>query len=220
MNTHESSNFGGVVAALILGLFSLLLAAPAIAQSQPLRYEVTPYAGYRVGGSFADEASETEFDLQESNAFGLIINGRVDANTQWEFLLGRQSTSVDTEGLSVGDPILDLDVDYFQLGGTYLFDGDDVRPFVALTLGATRFRPDLSGFGSETFFSASLGGGWQFNATKRLGVRLEARAFTTFLDSNSQLFCRLDAGGAACLITVDAKTLTQWEARAGLVFRF
>ncbi len=205
---------------LVAGFLGLLLVTPATAQDKPLRYEVTPYAGYRMGGSFDDEAGERDFELKDSNAFGVIVNGRVEENTQWEFLLGRQQTSVDTQGLFIEDPILDIDVDYFHIGGTYLFDGEDLRPFIALTLGATRFSPDPSGFGSETYFSASFGGGWQFNATKRLGVRVEARAFTTFLESDSSLFCQSDAGGAACLIAVESNTLTQWEARAGLVFRF
>lgn len=173
-----------------------------------------------MGGSFDDEAGLQDFELRDANAQGLIVNGRVEENTQWEFLLGRQSTSVDIQGLLVDDPLLDIDVGYVHLGGTYLFDGDNVRPFIALTLGATRFNPDPPGFGSETYFSASFGGGWQFNATKRFGVRLEARAFTTFLDSDSSLFCQSDAGGAACLIAVESNTLTQWEARAGVVFRF
>ena len=201
-------------------LLALLVSAPAFAQDSQLRYEVTPYIGYRMGGSFDDETGQRDFELQDSDALGLIINGRVEENTQWEFLLGRQSTSVDTQGLFVDDPLLDINVDYFHLGGTYLFDGDSVRPFVALTLGATRFNPDPSGFGSETYFSAAFGGGWQFNASKRFGVRLEARAFTTFLDNDSSLFCQSDAGGAECLIAVESNTLTQWEARAGLVFRF
>ncbi len=219
MNTAELSCARSVILVPIVGLLSLLLVTPANAQDSVLRYEVTPFYGYRVGGSFDDDASEIDFDMDESSAYGLIFNGRVEANTQWEFLLGRQSTSVDTEGQFVGGDI-DIDVDYIHLGGTYLFETDNIRPFIALTLGATRFDPDVSGFGSETKFSASLGGGWQFKATERLGVRVEARAFTTFIDSDSDLFCQSDSGGASCLITIKSSTLTQWEARAGLVFRF
>jgi hypothetical protein len=65
-----------------------------------------------------------------------------------------------------------------------------------------------------------LGGGVQLNATKRLGFRLEARAFTTFVEDDSNIFCASSEGGGTCLLRVDARTLTQWEARAGLVFRF
>ena len=51
-------------------------------------------------------------------------------------------------------------------------------------------------------------------------MRLEVRAFTTFVDSDSDIFCQSDAAGGACLILTEADTLTQWEARAGLVLRF
>ncbi len=220
MTTSISSELRVVASLLMISATSLLFSAPAVAEGQQLRYEVTAYAGYRMGGSFDDERGDLQFELKDSNALGVTINGRVEEHTQWEFLLGRQSTSVDTQGLFVDDPVLDIDVDYFQLGGAYLFDGNNLRPFIALTLGATRFNPDPSGFDSETYFSASFGAGWQFNKMERLGARLEARAFTTFLDNDSNLFCQSDAGGAACLITVDSNTLTQWEVRAGLVFRF
>ena len=204
----------------LLSLAILVLAAPAVAQEEAFRFEVTPYLGYRLGGNFDEQDGDRQFELEESDALGLMISGRVQPNTQWEVLYGRQSTEVDTEGLFVDDPLLDIDVDYIHFGGTYLFEGDNVRPFIALTLGVTHFDPAPGEFGSESFFSASIGGGWQMNATKRLGVRLEARAFTTFVESDSDIFCASGGGGAACLITLDSETLTQWEARAGLVFRF
>lgn len=201
-------------------LACLSAAATAAAQEQQFRFELAPYLGYRLGGSFDEQDGERQFDLEDSDAQGLIFSGRVKPNTQWEVLYGRQSTEVDTEGLFVDDPLLDVDIDYIHLGGTYQFEGENIRPFIALTLGVTHVDPAPSDFGSESFFSASIGGGWQLNATKRLGVRVEARAFTTFVKSDSGIFCEGGGGGAACLIVTEADTLTQWEARAGLVFRF
>ena len=49
---------------------------------------------------------------------------------------------------------------------------------------------------------------------------LEARAFTTFIDDGSAIFCSSINGSGSCLIRVEGNLLTQWEARAGLVFRF
>ncbi len=204
---------------VIVGLL-LCQAGPVFAQSAEFQFELTPYASYRMGGSFDDQGGARRFELDDAGAAGLIINGRVEENTQWEVLLGRQGTSVDTQGLFVDDPLLDIDVDYVHIGGTYLFDGTAVRPFIALTLGMTSFSPAPSGFDSERFFSASIGGGWQVNKTKRLGLRLEARAFTTFLDTDSELFCQSGQSGGSCLAVVDSNTLTQWEALAGVVFRF
>ncbi|MDH3806965.1 MAG: porin family protein [Gammaproteobacteria bacterium] len=193
---------------------------PAKAQDKPFKFELTPFAGYRVGGSFDEKDGDGRVELNDSNAQGIMFNIKANPNGQYELLYSRQSTDAATEGFLVGDPTIDMDVEHFHFGGTYLFEGDNTRPFIALTLGLTQFDPGITDSNSESFFSVSFGGGVQLNATKRLGVRLEARAFTTFVEDDSNIFCASSSGGGACLIQVDARTLTQWEARAGLVFRF
>jgi hypothetical protein len=153
-------------------------------------------------------------------AHGLVLNGKVQPNTQWEVLYARQNTDVDTSGFFDDDPVFDVTVDYFHIGGTYLMAGNNIRPFIALTVGVSEFDPEPAELASERFFSASIGGGWQLNAARRVGLRLEARAFTTFVESDSNIFCQGGGGSGACLFAVDADTLTQWEVRAGLVVRF
>ena len=183
-------------------------------------FEITPFTAYRIGGQFDEKDGDGQFELNESDAQGIMLNIRANPNGQYELLYARQDTEVDTQGLFATDPILDLDVEYFQFGGTYLFDGENIRPFVALTLGVTHFDPQPPEFDSESYFSASFGGGIQLNAAKRIGVRIEGRVFTTFIESDSDIFCSSVGGAGTCLIQVDGTTLTQWEARAGLVFRF
>ena len=198
----------------------VLHAAPLAAQAPDSRFEITPYAAYRMGGSFDEKDGAGRVELNDSSAAGIIFNVAANPNGQYELLYARPSTDEDTRGFLVNDPTIDMDVEYFHFGGTYLFDGGNARPFIALTLGVSQFDPELPGSDSESFFSASFGGGVQLNASSRLGVRLEARAFTTFVDDDSNIFCSSIDGAGACLIQVDARTLTQWEARAGLVFRF
>lgn len=201
-------------------LVLLCLSTPSTAQGETFKFEITPFAAYRVGGSFDEKDGDGRVELNDSNAQGIIFNIKANPNGQYELLYARQGTDAITEGFLANDPTIDLDVEYFHFGGTYLFDGDNTRPFLALTLGLSQFDPGIIDSNSESFFSASLGGGVQLNATRRLGVRLEARVFATFVDNDSNIFCASTDGGGGCLIQVDAKTLTQWEARAGLVFRF
>lgn len=205
---------------VMLAAAATLHSMPSAAQESNFNFEITPYAAYRIGGQFEEEDGNGEFELNDSNAFGIMANFRANPNGQYEVLYGRQETEVDTQGLFVNDPLIDLDVEYFQFGGTYLFDGNNVRPFIALTFGVTHFDPQAAEFGSENFFSTSFGGGVQLNATKRFGVRIEGRVFTTFLDNDSTIFCQSIGGAGSCLIQVDSTILTQWEARAGVVFRF
>jgi len=204
----------------VMTIASLLHSTPAAAQDANFKFELTPFAGYRIGGSFEEKDGTGRVELNDSNTQGIMFNIKANPNGQYEFLYSRQSTDADTSGFLLNDPTIDLDVETFHFGGTYLFDGENTRPFLALTLGMTQFDPGITDSGSESFFSASLGGGVQLNATKRLGIRLEARAFTTFVEDDSNIFCVSSSQGGACLIQVDGRMLTQWEARAGLVFRF
>lgn len=209
--------------AVVLVVFGMTIsgyAPAAVAQDKAFKFEITPYAAYRMGGSFNEENGAGRVELNDSNATGILFNFEANANGRYELLYGRQSTDASTSGFFVNDPAIDMDVEYLQFGGTYLFDGSFARPFIALTVGATRFDPQFTNLGSESFFSASLGGGIQIRPRERLGIRLEARVFTTLVDDNSNIFCSSIDGTGACLIQVDARTLTQWEARAGLVFRF
>jgi hypothetical protein len=205
---------------IIVALTLVCTYSTAAAQNQPYRFELTPYAAYRVGGSFDEEDGDGRVEFNDSSAEGLIFNIKANPQGQYELLYARQSTDADTRGFLVNDPTIDIDIETFQFGGTYLFDGENTRPFIAVTLGLSQYDPQLPGTHSESFFSASFGGGVQLNANKRLGVRLEARAFTTFVDDESNIFCSSIDGAGACLIRIDSRIFTQWEARAGLVFRF
>jgi len=207
----------------------LLISATATAQTAgsasnfpatQYKFEVTPFIGYRTGGKFEDKDGSTNFKLGESESLGFMVNVAANANGKYEFLYAHQSTEVDSGGLFVGDPKFDLDVEYYQFGGTYLFDGDVAQPFIALTFGMSRFDPQPAEFSAENFFSASFGGGIQLNPRGRFGVRLEGRVYTSLIDDNSRIFCGSDGGVGGCLIEIDGTLLTQWEARAGIVFRF
>jgi hypothetical protein len=208
------------VLVVVMAIASLLHSTPAAAQDANFKFELTPFAGYRIGGSFEEKDGTGRVELNDSNAQGIMFNIKANPNGQYEFLYSRQSTDARTEGFLANDPTIDLDVETFHFGGTYLFDGENTRPFLALTLGLTQFDPGITDSNSESFFSASIGGGVQLNATKRLGFRLEARAFTTFVEDDSNIFCVSSGGNGGCLVQVAGRTLTQWEARAGLVFRF
>lgn len=202
-----------------VALGCLALSFPTPAAGDDARFEVTPFAGYRVGGEFSDTDSDSKVELRESNAWSLTVNGRVLPYTEWEVLWSRQSTDVVAAGFTDTQGSFAMRVDYLHFGGTYLFEGEHVRPFIALTIGATRFDPGLPGLSGKTYGSMSFGAGWKFHVAEHIGLRLEARGFGTLIDSSSRLFCESDGGGT-CLIVAKGEVLTQWEARAGVSIRF
>jgi hypothetical protein len=101
-----------------------------------------------------------------------------------------------------------------------LWEGDHVRPYLAATVGVTRFEVSNAGFDSDSFFSFALGLGLQVRPHDRLGIRLEARSFGTLLDSDTDLFCQTGPTNNICAIRVEGTVLWQLEVVAGIVFRF
>ncbi len=206
----------------------LLLMLPALAQAE-VKYgvEITPFAGYRLGGEFDAEEDEdgnttgADIDIDDAASFGLIVNWPSVENTEWEVYLSRQSTSLEAAGLFVPPetPPTDLDITYLQAGGTYWFEGERARPYIVATVGLSRFEPDESSFDSETFFAFGIGGGYKIAPTSRIGLRLEGRVFGSVVDSDKADFCRSGGAASGCLITASGSIVWQWEVLAGLVFR-
>ena len=203
-------------------LLALLCAFSHVhAQQQDSWIEVTPYGGYRMGGSFEIEDSPDSYDFEDSSSFGLILNFPHRTETRWEVLYSQQSTEARFNGAAANDPLIDLDLHVLQIGGTYQFEGDAVVPYLAATLGATHAETTGTGSESDTFWSASIGLGFLISPNSRVGLRLEARGHGTFTNSSTDILCQTDpAAGGACAIRIDGDIITQVEAFAGVVFRF
>ena len=205
------------IALLVACLSSSL---PAIAQERPFKFELTPYGAYRTGGDFEERNGAFSIDIDDSESFGIILNARHSPITQWEILYSRQATTADAAGSGLTNSRPDLTIHYLQAGGTYLWDGDAVRPYLAATLGGTHIEIDSAGSDSDTFFSFSLGLGLQVKPSSRVGLRLEARGFGTLIDSDSKLFCQFGPMNNVCAVQLNGTIMWQVEALAGVVFRF
>jgi hypothetical protein len=55
-------------------LFAVLVFVPALAGAQESGVEITPYVGYRFGGTFESEETTAEYEMQDSSSFGLLVN--------------------------------------------------------------------------------------------------------------------------------------------------
>lgn len=199
----------------------ILLTIPVLAQAQQSAVEVTPFAGYRFGGTFENEESTARYELEDSSSFGLLVNLPHKVNTQWEILYSQQgSAEAIYEGDAGPDPLVDVDVHVLQMGGTYLFEGERAIPYLAATLGGTHIRTSSTESRDDTFFSGSIGIGMKFLPTSRVGIRVEARAYGTLVSSSSELFCSTGPDANVCAIRLDGKLLSQVETFAGITFRF
>ena len=198
----------------------LVLFFPALLHAQQATTEITAFGAYRFGGTFEEEESETEYELNDSPSFGLIVNFRHKDPTQWEILYSQQQTEAELLGGTTGDREIDIDLHVLQLGGTYQFEGEVARPYLAFTLGGTHVRASSNGSDSDTFFSGSIGIGMKFLPTSRVGIRVEARAYGTLVDNSTDLFCSTGPDQNVCAIRLEGRMLSQVETFAGITVRF
>lgn len=209
---------------IFLACATLLAAGTSSAQatdtSELARFSLTPFAGYTFGGEFKDDEAMLSVDVEDAAHFGLVFDIREGANTQWEVFYSQQQTEADTAGIAPGQPVTDIDIHYLQVGGTYVADGQRARPFLAATLGATRFDPGPLTFDSENFFSFGVGAGWYLQASERLNLRLEGRLLGTLLRSDSDLFCETGPDENVCALAADGDFFWQFQTSLGFAFRF
>jgi opacity protein-like surface antigen len=180
-------------------------------------FEITPFLGYRLGGSLTDYYSGSSYSLDDSESYGVFVNIDLDpfGEYQLELAWSRQDTTLDISGFPGNRS--DVTVDYFQVGGLRFFSDDDtIRPYLVGSLGATHLSPDDSAIGSTTRFSLGLGGGIKIMPSEHIGLRLEARGLATFVSSYAAVGC----GYPGCGVSWGGSVFWQGDFTAGLVVRF
>lgn len=197
------------LAAACCGLLALATVMPASA------VEISPFVGQRYGGYFEDANTATTLEVEDSTSYGVLLDFDLDRDHQIEVYLSRQDTRLTTSGTFTGDPLFDLTVDYYHIGGVYMLEGERVRPFVSGTFGLTRMDPKRSDLSTENRFSIALGGGAKFFLSKNVGVRLDVRGIYTAMNADTAVFC---SGG--CVIQVRSSGFVQAELGAALMLRF
>jgi len=215
------------ILAAVLVLQVVLLPVTAAAASEESaeqfkpRVEITPYIGYRMGGDFdvADSEPDTSnsVDLDDSGDWGVDLGIYRDRTSFYEILYSRQSA-----GLDSSDPSLkgvDVTIQYLQIGGTLLFDDHErYVPYLSLTVGGTKFDAG-SGYGSETKFSGSLGGGVRFPFGEHFAATLGLRGYLTVVNSDTEFLCS-GSGSVNCLFRTSGSTFFQGEGLIGFTAVF
>ena len=207
-------------AALVAAMCLFTPAAGETAENTS-KVELTPFAAYRFGGTFDVTDTDTSYKMEDSPSYGLLINIRQQPNTQWEILYAQQQSDASFSDTSAGISRVDVNLQTLQGGGTYQWEGDTIRPYLAMTLGGTKIKTTATGASqSDTFWSGSIGGGLQIMPNDHFGIRLEIRAYGTLMDSNTDIFCRTGPNQNVCAVRLDGTLLTQVETLAGIVLRF
>jgi opacity protein-like surface antigen len=199
---------------------AVLLLSVLTSTSRAQTIEITPVAGYRIGGGNVNTNIQGEFEpgdgfeLDDSFSFGLHVAWLL-TDAQLELIYARQDTRRRED--EVGNlPTHDLAIETWQVGATWSFRDEHarVRPLVGAAIGLTRMLPDAP-VSDETHFSFSIGVGARAQLTDSVGLRLESRWFAAVLGSGEGQYSGPGAMGPGT-----SQLLSQLDLRAGLSLRF
>ena len=201
------------VGATAICLAMLSHAAPSFAQG----VEVSPFYGYRFGGSFVELYTPQPFDFDGAPATGVVFDVRLydGDDFQIEGLFTHQAADV-LVAPGPGRPVRQwrVSADHWLAGGLQEFSAGAVRGFTTGMLGLTRYAVEGN---SEFRFTLSTGAGVKMFADRTLGVRLDGRAFATFLDGGGNAIA---CTPGVCLVGLHVHVAWQAEFTAGVIVRF
>ena len=211
--------------AVIKILFLLTLSAHLGAQQsepKPLRFDVTPYIGYRSSTSFPVEPHVTGTNprvvVDASPSYGLSLGMRLrNEDDLVEMRWARQDSYLYSEGISPQVSRQRVIIDQFH--GDFSHEGtvEDLpqwaKPFVVASIGATR----VAGTRAVNFtrFSFGIGGGIRFYPRRHLGFKVQAQWLPLLIEPYGAFIC-----GAGCIVHVGSTLSSQGEVFAGPILRF
>lgn len=191
---------------LVLGLL-LIGTQPLLAQ----RWTISPFAGYRFGGSLQNTVTGSDVTIDDNPSYGIELDiDPMDSGLKFALLYSHQ----DTEALirsTVPETAAKMDVDQIMVGAIQELYDDKLRPFVGAYVGATYLRP--SAFDSELRFGFGVTVGMNYYLNKHVGLRLDLRGFGTMIASDTGFLC----ANGNCLVSWSGDLMWQGEI-AGSVF--
>lgn len=202
-------------AALALCAWAALAAQPGLAHAQ--RVEITPFGGYRVGGSIAEVSSAEVVDDDGGPSLGVIVDivfGGLSDGLKVEGVFSRERTDLAVR-TGIFDPpgSVHVEVDQILVGGIQDLTDGRVRPFLSGLFGITRYA---AAGDNEVRFAVGVGTGLKLYATRNIGLRLDARGYMTVIDLGGSGIC----GGIGCAIRFNVSPAFQGDFTAGLLVAF
>ncbi len=173
---------------------------------------IAPFYGARFGGHFKDAFTGDSLNLNPSAAVGAIVNVPLQTlGESVELLYSHQDTDFSGGAFA---PEIDVRVDVWQAGLLREFEHEKFRPFLVGTLGATAFSFS-NGLENKTLFSIGMGGGFKYFPVERVGFRLDARAYVSFVEGSGAIAC---SGG--CTVKYEGSTFLQGEVTPSVIVLF
>lgn len=214
-------------ALVFMGTLLLIVLSPALsAQEQPepkpLRFDFTPFIGYRTSISFPIEPHVTGTNprvvLDASPSYGLSFGARLRREEDLvEIRWARQDSYVHSEEITPQPPRQRVILDQFHLDCSHEPFVEDwplwAKPFVMASVGGT----NVSSSTSITFtrFSFGIGGGIRLYASRHLGFKIQAEWVPVLAEPQVAFIC-----GGGCIVHVGGTLSSQGEVFVAPTVRF
>jgi hypothetical protein len=199
--------------AVLIAIALVLAAAPAVAQT----IEITPFGGYRVGGSIGEVTAGPVIDDDGGPSVGVVVDvvfGTPTNGLKVEGVFSHEEAELKVRTGSFDPPAyVRAQVDHLLVGGSQDLTDGRARPFLSGLLGITRYAVPGD---TEIRFALGVGTGIKFYATPHIGVRLDARGYMTIVNLGGAGVC----GGYGCAIRFDVSPAFQADLTAGLLIAF
>jgi opacity protein-like surface antigen len=206
-----------------LALFLATFAAAAQAQLRGGTVEFNPYAGWLFGGNFGNaqiEFSPFEVGVDDDAVYGGRLGFNFSSLMELEFEYAYFKTQFQEDPCCIfvpqPDDLGDLKIQYFMGYATFNFGHSRLVPYFTIGAGAANLDPDVPGFpnlSSDTRFTLGIGGGIKYFFTPNFALRVDGRAYSTYL-GDSEVLC-----GWYYVCTV-SNWLTNAGANGGIIIAF
>ncbi|ADE53689.1 hypothetical protein [Coraliomargarita akajimensis] len=199
-----------------LSIVALMASSSVFADQGHKPLQLRPLLGFRFGGEFENLVTGDSVRVKSAPAYGLALDFSPSGGPEkLQLLWSHQEAELDASGWdSLSD--FDLTIDYFGIGGLIEYPQGPYVPYASMTLGATHI--DAQGYGSDTRFSFSIGGGLKYfpGEQKRLALHADVRGYGTVVDSNAAFIY----SGGQTVIAYSADVWWQLEASIGVLLAF
>ena len=205
---------------LFLFLLVLLVGAPrARAQHE---FEVTPFGGFKFGGTIQLPSSSTNTNylpIENSADYGGDFDYSIWPNFQGEFMFVHQPTDIDEHFITGGQSFLtSASINNYEFNFAYDLKSPEakMKPFISAGLGFTNWRPTSILPVNSNTFSYNIGGGVKYFFTDHVGLRAEVRWIPSRTTSEPALEC----GYYGCGTVLVSSHAQQGMVNGGIIFRF
>ena len=137
----------------------------------------------------------------------------MDYYGRFELLWSHQDSSVNFNG-DYGLGKVNVTIDVIQLGGECEYGFKSLRGYVSADLGATHFSSD--GYGDDTKFSFSIGGGGKAFLTRNIYLFADLRGFCTVTEAQGSFIYY----NGTTVASFTGSAFWQGQASAGVGFTF